>query len=355
MDLNLQHLDSLAWLWLVAGIALIASWDVLARRRAIKRFADAPMLVRLAPRLSTFRPAVRGAFAVLGLLFLVIALADPRWGVRYVEVNRSGMDVMFVVDVSRSMLARDASPSRLDRARLFIEGAVDSMAGDRVGLVDFAGDAAIKSPLTLNYDAFENAVEELSPRSATRGGSMLGDAIRVAADAFGNDEPGGKAIVILSDGEDMESFPIEAAEAAQRDHGVRIYTVGIGDSIDGARIPTVINGQPSWLLHENQEVWTRMDPTLLQSVADAGGGVFVPAGTSLVDLGEFFKGWITTIDLQDQEEGVARQLIPRFQWFAGISLCCFVIESLIADRRRRPWRGSTGPRPSASNQGRIPA
>jgi Ca-activated chloride channel family protein len=355
MDLNFQHLDSLAWLWLVAGIGILAWWGVLARRRAIRRFADVPMLARLAPRLSLFRPAVRSVFAVLGLFFLVLALADPRWGVRYVEVNRSGMDVMFVVDVSRSMLARDASPSRLDRARLFIEGAVDSMAGDRVGLVDFAGDAAIKSPLTLNYDAFKNAIEELSPRSATRGGSMLGDAIRVAADAFGNDEPGGKAIVILSDGEDMESFPIEAAEAAQRDHGVRVYTVGIGDAVEGARIPTLIDGQPSWLLHENQEVWTRMDPDLLQSVAEAGGGVFVPAGTSLVDLGEFFKGWITTIDLQDQEEGVARQLIPRFQWFAGISLICFVLESLIAERRRRPLNGTPRTRTSSPNLERMPA
>ena len=351
MDLNFQHLDSLVWLWLVAGIGLLAWWGVLARRRAIRRFAEAPMLARLAPRPSMFRISIRSVLAVTGLFFLVLALADPRWGVRYVEVNRRGMDVMFVVDVSRSMLARDASPSRLDRARLFIEGAVDSMAGDRVGLVDFAGTATIKSPLTLNYDAFENAVEELSPRSATRGGSMLGDAIRVAADAFGNDEPGGKAIVILSDGEDMDSFPIEAAEAAQRDHGVRVYTVGIGDPTDGARIPTVIDGQPSWLLYENQEVWTRMDPDLLQGVADAGGGVFVPAGTSLVDLGDFFQGWITTIDLQDQEEGVARQLIPRFQWFAGLALACFLCESLIAVRRRRP----IGNRTSRPNARRMPA
>ena len=135
MDLNFQHLDSLVWLWLVAGIGLLAWWGVLARRRAIRRFAEAPMLARLAPRLSMFRISIRSVLAVTGLFFLVLALADPRWGVRYVEVNRRGMDVMFVVDVSRSMLARDASPSRLDRARLFIEGAVDSMAGDRVGLV----------------------------------------------------------------------------------------------------------------------------------------------------------------------------------------------------------------------------
>jgi hypothetical protein len=153
----------------------------------------------------------------------------------------------------------------------------------------------------------------------------------------------------------MDSFPIEAAEAAQRDHGVRVYTVGIGDAVEGARIPTLIDGQPSWLLHENQEVWTRMDPDLLQSVAEAGGGVFVPAGTSLVDLGEFFKGWITTIDLQDQEEGVARQLIPRFQWFAGISLICFVLESLIAERRRRPLNGTPRTRTSSPNLERMPA
>ncbi len=333
-----QHPESLHWLWAVAALGLVAWWGIAARRRGLRRFADHPLVTRLAPRLSLFRPAMRAALSITGLALVVAALADPRWGVRYVETDQRGMDVVFVMDVSRSMLAGDASPDRLDRARLFVEDAVDAMAGDRVGLVDFAGDATVRSPLTLNYDAFKTSLAELSPRDAMRGGSMLGDAIREAADAFPDDEPVGKAIVILTDGEDMDSFPVEAAEAAWRDHGARVYTVGIGDSVDGARIPTMTNGQRTWVRHDGAEVWSRMDPSLLREVADIGGGVFVEAGTSLVDLGEFFDEWITTIDQRARGTSTAREMIPRFRWFAIPAFILLLVESLISNRRRTDAR-----------------
>ncbi len=343
MNLDFEHPGALAWLWLVPIVGLVVAWSLAARRRQLDRFADHPLLRRLAPEASVFRPLVRGVLSIAALALLVIALADPRWGVRYVEANRRGMDVMFVIDVSRSMLAGDATPSRLDRAKLFVEDAVDSMAGDRVGLVDFAGDAVIRSPLTLNYDALKTSLAELTPRSASRGGSMLGDAIRKAADSFPDDQPGGKAIVVLSDGEDMGSFPVEAAATAWREHGARVYTVGLGDDGEGARIPIVDRGQRTWLRFEGEEVWTRMDPTLLARVAEAGGGVFVPAGTSLVDLGEFFDDWISTIDLRDGASIESRQRIPRFQWFAIAALVLLVVEATISNRRkvvRGPGDGS---------------
>ena len=331
-----EHPESLEWLWLVALVGIVAAWSFGARRRSLARFADHPLLQRLAPHLSSFRPVLRSVLSISALLLLVLALADPRWGVRYIEADRRGMDVIFVVDVSRSMLAGDATPSRLDRSKLFIEEAVDAMAGDRVGLVDFAGEPSVRSPLTLNYDALKTSLTEISPRSASRGGSMLGDAIRTAADSFPDDEPGGKAIVVLSDGEDMDSFPVEAAAAAWRDHGARVFTVGIGDDDEGARIPVLVNGQESWLRYEGQEVWSRMDPELLATVAEAGGGVFVPAGTSLVDLGEFFDDWISTIDLRDGSSAVTRQRTPRFRWFAVPALALLVLSGLIAERRRTP-------------------
>ena len=329
-----QHPESLHWLWAVAALGVVAWWGVAARRRGLRRFADHPLVARLAPRLSLFRPAMRAVMSIGGLALLVAALADPRWGVRYVETDQRGMDVVFVMDVSRSMLAGDASPNRLDRARLFVEDAVDAMAGDRVGLVDFAGDATMRSPLTLNYDAFKTALSELSPRDALRGGSMLGDAIREAAEAFPDDEPVGKAIVILTDGEDMDSFPVEAAESAWREHGARVYTIGIGDAGDGARIPTFTNGQRTWVRHDGAEVWSRMDPDLLREVADNGGGVFVEAGTSLVDLGEFFDDWITTIDQRDRGTSTAREMIPRFRWFAVPAFILLLMDSIVSNRRR---------------------
>lgn len=336
MTIQFGHPESLYWLWLAAGIAVLAWWGLSRRRRNARCFAENPLLARIAPRLSFLRPAVRAALAVAAIVALVFALTDPRWGNRYVEVDRRGMDVVFVVDVSRSMLAQDASPNRLERSRLFIQDAIAQMAGDRIGLVDFAGDATLRSPLTLNYDALETSLEELTPRSSNRGGSLLGDAIREAANAFPDSEPGGKAIVVLSDGEDMDSFPVQAAEKAWNEHGVRVYTVGIGDAQDGARIPVVNRDQTSWLTFEGQEVWSKMDPMLLNEVAEAGGGRFVPAGTRLVDLGTFFEEWITEIDMKDRDEIMAMQSIPRFQWFAGLALALLLLESLVSERRGRP-------------------
>lgn len=336
MTSSFENPEAFRWLGLVLALGLLMIWSLNGRRRVLKRFADHPTLIRLAPRLSLLRPALRSVLTVLALGLLVIAMADPRWGTRYVETDRRGMDVYFVLDVSRSMLAEDASPSRLDRARLFIEEAVEAMAGDRVGLIDFAGSATVRSPLTLNYDAFITSLEEVTPRNAARGGSMLGDAIRLAADAFPDDEPGGKAIVVLSDGEDMGSFPAEAAAVAWKDHGARVYTVGIGDDGDGSRIPLSIDGQRTWVKHEGREVWSRMDPATLSSIAQAGGGAFVPAGTSLVDLGEFFDDWIETIDRRDQAAMVTQQTTPRFHWFAGAALVLLVLDLLVLDRRRSP-------------------
>ena len=343
-----QNPGSLAWLSLALIAGCVTAWSFGLRRRSLNRFADHPLLRRLAPHLSFFRPILRSVLSISALTLLILALADPRWGVRYIEADRRGMDVIFVVDVSRSMLAGDATPSRLDRARLFIEEAVDATAGDRVGLVDFAGDAVVRCPLTLNYDAIKTVLAETRPRSASRGGSMLGDAIRIAADSFTDDEPGGKAIVVLSDGEDMDSFPIEAAGVAWREHGARVFTVGIGDDDEGARIPVLVNGQRSWLRHEDQEVWSRMDPELLAAVARAGDGVFVPARTSLVDLGEFFEDWISTIDLRDGSSGVTRIRTPRFRWFAIPALLILVLCALIAERRRVPMIETESPSPETS-------
>lgn len=335
MTFQFSHPNSMYWLWAIAAIAVLAWWGLRARRRDAQRFADNPMLERIAPHLSFLRPAIRATLAIAALAFLVVALADPRWGHRRIDVRRRGMDVVFVVDVSRSMLAQDASPNRLDRAKLFVQDAISEMAGDRIGLVDFAGDATLRSPLTLNYNALETSLEELTTRSARRGGSLLGDAIRTAAEAFPDQEQGGKAIIVLSDGEDMDSFPAEASATAWNDHGARVYAVGIGDAGDGARIPITVNGETTWLVFEGQEVWSRMDPRLLEDVALNGGGQFIPAGTRLVELGTFFESWITEIDVRDREETTAIRATPRFQWFAGLALGLFLLESLVSERRGR--------------------
>ena len=324
------------WLWLVVGAIVLMAVGLRRRRRLLALVAATPLLARLAPSLDLSRAWMRAGLAGLALLALTVALMDPRWGMQVEQVQRRGLDAIFVVDVSRSMLAGDATPSRLDRARQFVIDASEALQGDRVGLVDFAGSATLRVPLTLNYAAFRQAVQNLEPKGASRGGSMLGEAIRMAANSFPTADKGARAVIVLSDGEDMGSEPAKAAAEALESLGVRVFTVGIGDSRDGARIPvTGTDGQRRYLVHDGQEVWSRMNPDTLREIAQAGGGAFVPAGTAQLDMAAVYRDSLAGLDRVDQEASLVKRQTPRFQWFAGAALVLLVLESLVTDRRAR--------------------
>ena len=336
MDIDFNNLGALHWLWLVLALALMAGIALAWRRRAMRRMIDAQLLDRVAPTFSPLRQAMRSTLSILAMVAVVAALTDPRVGTETEEVTRRGADVMFVVDVSRSMLAEDATPNRLSRAKSFLDDALRDMAGDRVGLVDFAGVAAMRVPLTLNYGAFMTGVDDLQPKAARRGGSMLGDALRVAASSFSSDALAGRAIVVLTDGEDMGSNPVAAAKEIYEKQGIRITTVGLGDSRDGGRIPVEQDGQRTWLLHDGQEVWSKMDPTVLRDIAQSAGGLYVPAGTSQVDLGEILARSFADLERSEFETTTISRGIPRFQWPAGLALLLLVVEAVIGDRKRAP-------------------
>jgi len=324
-----------AWLWLVAAAMVCMMLGLRKRSRLLRLVADHPLLARLAPTLEMTRAWVRAGITTVALIALTLSLMDPRWGMQVEQVQRYGMDVVFVIDVSKSMLATDATPNRLERAKQFAFDASEALEGDRVGLVDFAGVPAMRTPLTLNYAAFRQSVQNLEPKSAARGGSMLGDAIRMAANSFPVDTKGAKAIIVFSDGEDMQSNPVESARKAFDEQGVRVFTVGIGDSRDGARIPVVgVDGERRYQLEDGQEVWSKMNPDTMREIAQAGGGAFVPAGTAQLDMAAVYRDALGGLDRMDQEASLIKRQTPRFQWFAGVALLLLVIESLITDRRK---------------------
>ncbi|MGA1017805.1 MAG: VWA domain-containing protein [Phycisphaerales bacterium] len=344
-EFEFNHPEAWAWLWLVAVAGVVATLALRSRRGRLRRFADDALLRRIAPTFTTTRPIARSVLAVAAMAAVVTALVDPRWGFRYEEVQRRGLDCFFVVDVSRSMLAEDASPNRLGRAKSFIEDALRALPGDRVGLIAYAGTASIRCPLTLNEDLFRMSLDELAPESTVRGGSLLGDAIRTAAESFTDDQPGAKVVVVLTDGEDQGSFPVEAASKAYADLGVRVFTVGVVDSGDGARIPVGEGSDRRWLMHEGREVWTKMDDSTLREVALAGDGAYFPAGTRLLDMAEALDLSLGSLERAEQESTTIRRSTPRFQWFAGLALLLLVVETFISDRRGgwlAAWRNRRG-------------
>lgn len=326
-------------LWLVAGLVVVVGVGFALRRRAMRLFAGAAVLRQLAPQVSERRRYAKAGFVLVGLIALVIALIDPRWGREWRELPQRGVDVIFVLDVSRSMLADDATPNRLDRAKRFIGDMVDAMDGDRVGLVTYAGSVSQRVPLTNNYHDFMLALEEVGPHSVPRGGSLLGEAIDAAANRFLDRTADHKAIVVISDGEDQDSDPVSVAESVFNDRGIRVYTVGIGDPEQGARIPirTVAYrpGESNYLQYNGRDVVTRMDGQTLEQVAMVGGGAYIPAETMSVDMGAVYHTHLTGIAQRDFDAAKVNTYIPRFQWFAAAALLLLVIDALVTDRRRK--------------------
>lgn len=329
MDIQFGSLSSLNLLWIVVLSLAAMVTALVLKQRSAKKFATPNLLARLLPEGGLKRSLVRIFLVTGAMLALVGALIDIRWGRSWRDVPQKGIEVVFALDISRSMLAEDTSPSRLDRAKQQILDMLDVMDGDRAGLVVFAGRAKQQIPLTSNYHDFKLMLEEVGPHCLERGGSRLGDAIRVARSSFLDESDDHKAIVVITDGEDHESEPIEAAKQAFTEQGIRTFTVGLGDINQGSRIPIrLASNRQSYLQHNGQEIWSRMDGEVLKQIALEGDGAYIPAGTKQVDMADVYRGYVSSVEQTEFETARINSYIPRFQWFVGFALAFIVLDTL---------------------------
>lgn len=286
----------------------------------------------------------RAPWMSIGLLctaffLLTLTLIDLRWGKVTREVPQKGIEVMFALDVSRSMLAEDASPNRLERAKQQIRDLMEELAGDRVGLVAFAGEARVMIPLTRHYEDFKNTLDSITPENISRGGSRLGDAIEVAAAGFLDKTRQHRVIVVLTDGEDQESYPVEVTRRVHEESGVRVFTIGLGDTRQGARVPepTLRPGQRGerFLTYKGNTVWSKLDGETLEAVALASEGAYIPAGTQYVDMSQVYQRYIAPIEPSEFETAKVETYEARFQWFALPVFLCLLVELVWATGRER--------------------
>ena len=269
------------WLWgllLLPGLAALFLW---AEVQATRRLAALIRLPRLRNQLtvaaSAGRRRGRYALALAGLAGLVCAMAEPRLGYETQETHRRGLDLIVIVDVSKSMLATDIAPNRLTRAKLSVQDLVGQLNGDRLGLVAFAGSAFLQAPLTVAYDAVLDATAELDTDLIPRGGTNIGGAIDLALEAFGKAEAGNRAIVLLSDGEptvDSEQADGIAAAGRAAAAGVKVFTIGLGTP-EGSLIPLDRDGQDFVRDEDGKIVRTRLNENGLREIAKAGNGFYV--------------------------------------------------------------------------------
>ncbi len=321
----------LLFLWTLPLLAWLMVYAHRKRLATARLFADEAMCNRLMPHLGGSRPWVKGAFVLAAVGCLIVAGARPRFGVYFERVAQRGVDLFVLLDVSRSMTAEDVAPSRLERAKSDIRDLLEKLPGDRVGLIVFAGKPVVKAPLTTDRGFFINVLDEIDTNSAPRGGSLIGDAVRKAMEAMPERRNRDQVLVLITDGEDQDSFPLEAAEqAAQR--GIKIFTVGLGDSKEGARVPIRDkSGKLHYLKHKDQEVWSKMDESLLKQIAMESGGAYIPAGTRSYDLGKIYEDHLAKLAQGEINTQRRRRHCDRFQVFLCMGIVLLMINMLIPD------------------------
>ena len=333
---RLNSPDAFLLLWVIPLLVTLFMFAALRRRRAVLRFAGGRL--RKHAKSYNVRP-FKGGLLVTAVVLIVVALARPGWAPETRSVERRGRDVVFVVDVSRSMLAQDLAPNRLERAKLAILDTLEVLRGDRVALVAFAGTAVVKSPLTFDYGFVRLAVERLSTESVSRGGTLMGDALRVVRDSvFGHQVGPFRDVVLITDGGDLGSLPLQVGGELGA-LGVRIIAVGLGDEVTGQTIPDP-NARGGDLQYKGQSVLTTLDAQALRELAGVTpGGRYVHVATGNFDLGLLYTQLIAGADQKMLEWTEREKFQERFQPFLAAALLMLVLEFLLPDLiRRRRWR-----------------
>ena len=336
-ETRLLSVEMLYLLWVIPLLVGVVVFAANRRRQALEEFADRELLAHIQPEAAGPRRRWKAALLLAGFAFAVMALARPAWNPTARDVERRGRDVAFVLDVSKSMLAEDLAPNRLERAKLAIVDTIERLRGDRVALVAFAGTAVIKCPLTLDYGFFRVALNDISPQSVTRGGTLIGDALRKTMDeVFDERQTEFRDVILITDGEDHESFPVEAAKQ-MGEQKIRLLAIGLGDEEQGRRIPiTGPGGRKTFLQYDGQEVWTKLDgDTLRQMVNATPGGRYLNVSTGAIDLGDVYVKLIAGARKTELGSTELERYEEKFQIFLGVAFLLLVVEMAIRERRRR--------------------
>jgi len=334
------HLSFLHALWLVAALALLLRWAAGRRRKAMESFAEPALVEGLIMGLSERRRRARGALLLIAMALAAVALAQPKWGYHWQRVTREGIDIVIAIDTSKSMLATDVKPDRLTRAKMEVSELLDRLQGDRVALVAFAGSSYILCPLTLDYSAVDMFLKVVRVGVVPLGGTDIGGAIGQAIRIFQGSERQHRALILLSDGEDLREGT-EAAAKKAKELGVKIFSVGIG-SPSGELIPVEGDeGSKSYLKdREGKLVQTRLNENTLQQVALLTGGSYVYPSAGTLGLVDLYGEKIAGMEKKELVERQRKVYENRFQWPLAAAFFLLCLEAVLNERVRRKTDGA---------------
>src|SRR5213596_3292180 len=325
------------WFWGLALVPVLIAMFIRAEHRGLRRlqeFVSARLLPQLAGTVNHSRRVLRYGLQLLGLSLALISLAQPRWGYTFEDVKRKGLDLLIAVDTSRSMLSNDVQPNRLERVKLVTQDLINELQGDRVGLIAFAGRAFLQAPLTIDYDAVVEAINDLDTKTIPEGGTNISSAITLATQSFGKSAVGNRALIIFTDGEELSGDAVKTAKAAA-DQGVRIFTVGVGTP-QGSLIPiTSDNGETAFVKDSSgQVVKSKLDEKPLREIAQATGGFYLHLENGPRTMQQIYNDGLAKMQAAEFDVRLSRRPIERYEWPLGAALVPLALSILIGERKR---------------------
>ncbi|MBU1147795.1 MAG: VWA domain-containing protein [Candidatus Omnitrophica bacterium] len=324
----------LNFLLIIPALAIFFIFASINKKKAMDRFGDRSLVERLSMSKSAQKESASRILIVIIALFLILALSRPQIGTKLTMAKRQGVDVMIAIDTSSSMMAQDIKPNRLEKAKLEVASLIDKLKGDRVGILTFSGTSFIQCPLTLDYNAAKMFLNIVEPGMMPKPGTAIGDAIEKATKAFVKKQRKYKILVLLTDGEDHQTNPIEAAKKAKKE-GIIIYAIGIGTK-KGEPIP-LIDGSGSvsgYKKDKNGEVvMSRLDDATLQKIALITDGKYYHATAREFELDKIYDE-ISKMEKKELSSRLFTQYEDRFQYFLAAALILLCIEFVMGDRKR---------------------
>ncbi|MFZ2284562.1 MAG: VWA domain-containing protein [Lutibacter sp.] len=315
---------------IVVVFLLVLWW----KKRIQKQFADPKLIQKLSPEKSTFKSFLKITVFCLALAFLIISLTNPKMGTKLETVKREGVDIVFALDVSKSMVAEDIAPNRLEKAKQIITKIVENLGGDRVGIIIYAGNSYPLLPITTDYAAAKMFLQNANTDMVSSQGTAINDAIERALTYYDDNEQTNRFLVIVSDGEDHEENTLELAKQAA-EKGIKIYTVGIGTA-KGGPIPLKENGRVMGYKKDSKGmvVVTQMNEQILRDIANAGNGKYINGNKTQETIASI-KEVLEKAEKNEFETKQFSDYEDQFQWFIGIGLLLLIVDVTLLEKKTK--------------------
>ena len=329
------QLEEEIWFWLlflVLGMVVLFFWTALWKRKTKRLYASAELLKRLSPDQSRFKAVLKLVVLAMAVVCFCIALVNPKVGTKLETVTREGVDIVFAIDVSKSMLAEDVAPSRLEKAQQLTAQIINNLVSDRVGIIAYAGKAVPQLPITTDYAAAKMFLQNMNTDMLSSQGTAIDEAIQLSRTYFNDAEQTNRVLVIISDGEDHNDLNLDVAKAAAKE-GIKIFTIGVG-SEKGGPIPLKRNGVVM-RYKKNQKgetVITKLNPNTLTAIAEEANGLFIQ-GQNTKQVTEKIAEILNKLEKKEFEAKEFSEFKDQFQWFLGLGLFFLILDVLFLERK----------------------